>query len=163
MPDPRSPHRPPIVPSVLDPHWLVPRTRGVLGRRAAAWLIDFVVIWLLIALLAVVIGLLGVITFGLAWGLYLILIPGTGILYSAVTVGGSAQATLGQRALGLRVVDASTGRGLDAVSAAVHALFFYVAAGTFVLWLLDAGLGLIRSDRRLAHDLLVGAAVIRAV
>ena len=149
--------------AVLDPRWLIPRTRGVLGRRLIAWLIDFVVIWLLVAVLAVVIGFLGVITFGLAWGLYVILLPGTGILYSAMTVGGALQATFGMRALGLRAVDASTGGRIDALSAAVHALFFYIAAGTFILWLLDVGLGLARSDRRLAHDLLVGVAVIRAV
>lgn len=155
------PHRP--VSPVLDPRWLAPRTSGVLGRRLVAWLIDFVLIWLLIALLAVVIAVLGAITLGLAWGLYLILLPGTGILYSALTVGGTLQATPGMRVLGLRAVDVSTGGRVEAITAAVHALFFYIAAGTFVLWLLDVGLGLARTDRRLAHDLLLGVAVIRAV
>jgi hypothetical protein len=47
------------------------------------------------------------------------------------------------------------------LTAAVHALLFYVAAGTFVLWLLDLFLGVARSDRRLGHDLLTGVVLVR--
>jgi hypothetical protein len=45
--------------------------------------------------------------------------------------------------------------------AAVHALLFYVAASTFFLWVLDLGLGMVRSDRRLGHDLLTNIAFVR--
>ena len=37
------------------------------------------------------------------------------------------------RMMGLRVVDAGSGGPVDKITAAVHALLFYVAAGTFVL------------------------------
>ena len=48
------------------------------------------------------------------------------------------------------------------ITAAVHALLFYVAAGTFVLWVLDVVIGFARSDRRLGHDLILGVMLVRA-
>ena len=48
------------------------------------------------------------------------------------------------------------------ITAAVHALLFYVALSTFLLWFVDMLFGLMRSDRRLGHDLLLGLAVVRA-
>jgi len=65
------------------------------------------------------------------------------------------------RMAGLRVETASGGRP-DALAAAVHALFFYVAAGTIGLWFLDIACGLVREDRRLGHDILTGLVVVRA-
>jgi uncharacterized RDD family membrane protein YckC len=63
--------------------------------------------------------------------------------------------------MGLRVVDATTGGPVGMLTAAVPALLFYVAVGTFVLWLLDLFLGVVRSDRRLGHDLLTGVVLVR--
>jgi uncharacterized RDD family membrane protein YckC len=51
---------------------------------------------------------------------------------------------------------------VDFISAAVHALLFYVAVSTFLLWCLDVAFGLMRADRRLGHDLLLGLAVVHA-
>jgi uncharacterized RDD family membrane protein YckC len=137
-------------------------TDGVLGRRFIAYAVDFLIIFGLMLLLGFAILIFGFLTLGLGWWLYAVLVPGTAILYSAVTVGGAAQATVGMRLCGLRVVETGTGGRVEALTAAVHALLFYVAAGTFVLWLLDLFIGLARADRRLGHDLLVGVAVVRA-
>ena len=138
-----------------------PQTEGVLGRRGMAYLVDFVIVLIFTGLLSIVIGILGLITFGLGWSLFAVL-PFTAVLYSAVTVGGSAQATPGMRMAGLRVVDVASGGPVGMVTAAVHALLFYVAAGTFVLWVLDLLVGFARADRRLGHDLLVGITLVRA-
>lgn len=137
------------------------RTEGVLGRRVVAYLIDLVVIAILIVLLAVLIGVSGFLTFGLTWLLYLILIPGTAILYSALSVGGPSMGTFGMRIMGLAAVDAETGQPVGILIAAVHALMFYVGIGTFFLLVLDVLVGLARHDRRLGHDLLAGLVVIR--
>jgi uncharacterized RDD family membrane protein YckC len=137
-------------------------TDGVLGKRLFAYLVDLVMICLLMAFLAFVIGILGIVTFGLAWWLYAVLVPGTAILYSAATVGRRHQSTIGMRMVGLRVIDSATGGPVDKVTAAVHALLFYVAAGTFVLWVLDLFIGVARADRRLGHDLVVGILLVRA-
>ena len=137
------------------------QTDGVLGRRFFAYLIDLLVVLGLTLLLGFAIVILGFLTLGLAWWLFAILGPGTAILYSALTVGGPSQGTYGMRALGLRVVDAGTGGPVDLLPAAVHALLFYVAAGTFVLLVLDVLVGAVRADRRLGHDLLVGVLLVR--
>ncbi|HEX2556203.1 MAG TPA: RDD family protein [Microvirga sp.] len=149
-------------PTYRPPHGLIdPRaTEGVLGRRLMGYLVDLVVIMILTALLSVVIGVLGVITFGLAWMLFGLL-PLTAIVYNAVTVGGASQATIGMRMAGVRVVDGVTGGRVSMLQAAVHALLFYVAVSTAVLLAVDILIGVGRSDRRLGHDLLSGLALVR--
>jgi uncharacterized RDD family membrane protein YckC len=67
------------------------------------------------------------------------------------------------RMMGLKVVDAGSGVPVDKITAAVHALLFYVAAGTFVLWAIDIVVGMARADRRLGHDLITGVALVRRV
>jgi uncharacterized RDD family membrane protein YckC len=137
-------------------------TEGVLGRRLVAYLIDLVIIGAFILLLGFAILILGVITFGLGWLLFAILIPGAAILYSAITISGPRQSTIGMRMTGLRVITASRGAPVDALTAAVHALLFYVAAGSFLLWVVDILIGFARSDRRLARDIIVNLVVVRA-
>jgi uncharacterized RDD family membrane protein YckC len=137
------------------------RTEGVLGRRILAYLVDFIVISALIVLFAFLVGVFGILTFGLGWMLYAVLIPGTAILYSAVTVGGPSQGTPGMRLAGLRACDAGTGGPVGAIAAGLHALLFYLAAGTFLLLVVDVVIGFGRRDRRLGHDLLAGLILIR--
>lgn len=134
---------------------------GVLGRRVVAYAIDFVMIWILIALVAPLIGIAGFFTFGAAWGLYLILVPGTAILYSALSIGGPSMGTIGMRLSGLTALDASTGGRVSPLLGGLHALLFYVGIGTLALYVLDIVIGLARSDRRLGHDLLADIIVVR--
>lgn len=154
----------PYPPTLNYPSYEVDRvTEGVISRRFWAYLIDLVVIALWVVLISIGIFFLGIITLGLGWGLFFAL-PLTAlifIVYNAVTIGGASQATVGMRYMGLRVIDPRTGRGASPLSAAVHALFFYVAISTFLLWCIDVVFGLVRSDRRLGHDLLLGLAVVR--
>lgn len=138
-----------------------PLVRASLGGRLVAYLLDILFIFGFTALLTLVITFIGLITFGLGWTLFAVL-PASGILYSALTVGGSGQGTWGMRMMGLRVVAPETRARVDVITAAVHALLFYVAISTFVLWFVDMLFGLMRADRRLGHDLLVGLAVVRA-
>lgn len=137
-------------------------TEGVLGRRFVAYAVDLLMIFGLTMVFGFAILVLGVVTFGFAWMLFAILVPGAAILYSAFTVGGPHGATIGMRFAGLRVVDATSGARVDAVTAGVHALMFYFAAGTFLLWLVDLAIGFARRDGRLGHDLVVNVVVIRA-
>ena len=146
------------------PGWAAPpvnRTDGVLARRLFAYGIDVVVIGALVLVLSVLIGLAGVVTFGLTWGLYAILGPATAIGYGALTVGGPGAGTVGMRLLGVRAMDARTGDGPSVLAAGAHALMFYVALGFVALLAVDILLGLGRQDRRLGHDLLAGLAFVR--
>ena len=139
-----------------------PRTDGVLGRRFFAYVIDIIVIFGIVALLAIIVGFLGIVTFGLAWVLYgVIFTPAIAIIYNALTIGGPAQSTIGMRMLGIRVFR-EDGSPPDKITAAVHALLFYIAASTFVLWLIDVLVGIVRDDRRMGHDLLTGLIVVRS-
>src|SRR3954451_24976138 len=140
---------------------LVNQTEGRLSRRFFAYLIDLVMIVLFSALLCLAIAIIGLLTLGLGWSLFAI-VPASAILYNAITIGGARQSTIGMRMIGLRVVDAATGGPVGMLTAAVHALLFCVAAGTFVLWLLDLFLGVARADRRLGHDLLTGVVLLRS-
>jgi uncharacterized RDD family membrane protein YckC len=134
---------------------------GVLGARLFAWIVDIVVLFFLGWLVFFLLLLLGVVTFGATWFLIPAATVATALGYAALTVGGSRQSTWGMRVAGLKVETANGGRP-DGVVAAVHALFFYVAAGTVALWLFDVACGFFRADRRLGHDLLTGLVVVRA-
>jgi uncharacterized RDD family membrane protein YckC len=139
----------------------IPFVRASLGGRTVAYLLDILFIFGFTVLLTLLITMIGVVTFGLGWTLFAIL-PASGVIYSAITVGGSRQSTIGQRLMGLRVVAPESGARVDIISAAVHALLFYVAVSTFLLWCVDVAFGLVRADRRLAHDVLLGLAVVHA-
>ena len=134
--------------------------RASLGGRLIAYLLDIAFIFGFTAILATAIAILGVVTFGFGWSLFAIL-PASGVIYSALTGGGSKQSTWGMRMMGLRVVAPESGARVDWLTAAVHSLLFYVAISTFLLWFVDMVFGLLRPDRRLGHDLLLGLAVIR--
>ena len=66
------------------------------------------------------------------------------------------------RAAGLRVVDAANGGRPSMLAAAVHALLFYVAVSTFLLWAIDMVIGFVRADRRVGHDILSGLLFVRS-
>jgi len=137
------------------------RTDGVLSRRVIAYVVDLFVISFLVVLFGFLIGIAGIFTFGLTWGLYAILVPGTAILYSALTIGGPSMGTVGMRMAGLAAFEATTGGRASPLLAGLHALLFYVGIGTIALFVLDVVIGLARSDRRLGHDLLADIIVVR--
>lgn len=151
------PHEP--LPTVRETPAL--RTEGVLASRLGAYLVDLVIIAFWVLFLGFIVFFLGFLTFGLAWFLFALLVPGAGIIYSAITVGGDRQATLGMRLFGLKVVRVAGGR-VDSLTAAVHALFFYVAAGTGLLLALDILVAFFNDERRMLHDLLIGLAVVKS-
>lgn len=135
--------------------------RGVLMGRVGAWIVDVVILFIIAWLLIIMITLIGIATLGLGF----LLMPAAGLIaalgYAAITIGGRKQATFGMRMAGIKVVRGDGSRP-DALTAAVHALLFWVAAGTILLLAADIAFGLMRSDRRLGHDLLTDLAVVRA-
>jgi uncharacterized RDD family membrane protein YckC len=134
---------------------------GVLGSRLFAWIGDIIILSILGAMIFVALLILGIVTFGATWLLIPIATVATGLGYAALTIGGPRQSTWGMRMAGLRVETVDGGRP-DGLAAAVHALLFYVAAGTVGLWVLDILCGFVRADRRMGHDILTGLVVVRA-
>ncbi len=124
---------------------------GVIGKRAAAFVVDAI-------LVLVLVFLFGLVTFGLGW----ILLPAilvVFLVYNAITIGGKNSATPGQRLMGLEVRMWSGGK-VTPLIAAFHALLFWFAAGTFVLWLVDVLWVFFDQRKRTVHDILAGVVVI---
>lgn len=166
MPEPTNYRQPPFPSTTLNPgantaRAGAPPTDGVLGRRFFAYVIDIIVVFGIIALLAIAIFIFGILTLSLGWWLYTLMFPPVvAIIYNALTIGGPAQSTIGMRMMGLKVFR-EDGSPPDKITAAVHALLFYIAASTFVLWVVDVVIGMVRDDRRMGHDLLTGLILVR--
>ena len=77
---------------------------GVLFRRFVAFLIDALIICVPIGLAALLIFVLGFVTFGVGWFLFGLLSPGFvvwGLVYTGLTLDGPHSATIGMRTMGI--------------------------------------------------------------
>jgi uncharacterized RDD family membrane protein YckC len=131
---------------------------GVRTRRIFAFLIDYMIVLLLLIPAAVIVLFLGLLTFGLGWTLFAILFPLVAILYVWSTLGGRRQATLGMRAMSVRL-ERLDGRPVDGMLAVVHSVFFWAANA--VLTPLILLISLFADRKRTLHDLLLGTVVVR--
>jgi uncharacterized RDD family membrane protein YckC len=138
-----------------------PNTSGVLSGRLVAYVIDVVFVALLALFASMGVAFLGIVTFGVGWMLFPAVGICTAMAYAALTIGGPRQATWGMRVSGVHVERADAAAAPDGLTAAAHCLLFYVASLTVALWLLTIVIGIIRSDRRMGHDLLTGLILVR--
>jgi uncharacterized RDD family membrane protein YckC len=141
---------------VLNPEYF----EGVLARRMIAFVIDLVVITIPIILACIFIFLFGLLTLGLGWGLFFLLVPASvvwALVYCGATMGAPASATLGMRTVDIEV---RTWYGAPCyfILGAVHAIAFWVT--TSALTPLVLLVGLLNERRRLLHDFLLGTVVI---
>lgn len=129
---------------------------GVRHRRFLAFLIDLVILSALTIFFGMAIFVLGILTFGLGWALYAILLPMLGTLYVAFTVG-SGDATWGMRAMGLTMRLWHGGK-VGFLIGFVHAFLFWFSLGAlwFLIWLPP----LFDSRRRMLHDFPLGTLVM---
>jgi uncharacterized RDD family membrane protein YckC len=138
-------------PHAYDPVTQPQLFQGVIGKRCVAFIVDAIIVLVLVLVF-------GIVTLGLGW----VLLPAiflVFIAYNAFTIGGAKSATLGQRSMGLEVRMWSGGK-VTPLIAAFHALLFWFAAGTFVLWLVDVFWVFFDSRKRCLHDILAGVVVI---
>ena len=131
---------------------------GVLSRRVLAFAFDYIVIAILWVPAAVVLFFLGLATLGLAFFLYPVLGFIVAALYFGLSIGGSAQASPGMRAMGLRMLR-TDGLKIDFLTALVHLALFWLF--NLLLTPLILLVGLFTDRKRLLHDFLIGAVVIR--
>jgi uncharacterized RDD family membrane protein YckC len=141
---------------VLNPEYF----EGVLARRMIAFVLDLVVITVPIILACIFIFLFGLVTLGLGWGLFLLVVPGSvvwALVYCGATMGAPASATLGMRTVDIEV---RTWYGAPCyfILGAVHAIAFWVT--TSALTPLVLLVGLLNERQRLLHDFLLGTVVI---
>src|SRR4051794_20232266 len=126
----------------FDP-WLHPELyRGVLTRRAFAFLIDLIVLSIPVVLACIFIAMFGVVTLGLGWALFWLISPASviwAIVYYGASLGGPHSATLGMRAMNLELRSWSGAPGYFVLGAA-HAVLFWVSVSFFTPLIVLAGL-----------------------
>jgi uncharacterized RDD family membrane protein YckC len=131
---------------------------GILVRRAAAFLVDCVLIGMIVVVLFMVGIVAGFLTFGLAWlGLFLVL-PAAIVLFYAVTLGSPARATPGMRLFDL-VLTPTRGQPLNGPLAFLHALVFYITF--WISWPISLLFVLFTPRRQMIHDLITGTLMLR--
>lgn len=155
------------IPAGIRPHAYDPATNpelfeGVLARRIVAFVIDVIVIGIPLAVAAVFIFVIGLITLGLGWVLFWLLSPASvvwALFYYGMTLGSPASATLGMRAMGIEM---RTWYGAPAyfVLGAVHAVVYWISVSVLSPFVLLVGF--FNARRRLLHDMIVGAVVINS-
>jgi uncharacterized RDD family membrane protein YckC len=149
-----------IKPHAYDPSLHPEYFEGVLARRMIAFVIDLAVIAIPIVFACIFIFFLGIVTLGLGWALYFLVVPGSviwALIYCGVTMGGPASATIGMRMVDIEV---RTWYGAPCyfVLGAVHAIVFWITVSTLTPLVLVVGL---LNDRgRLLHDFLLGTVVV---
>jgi uncharacterized RDD family membrane protein YckC len=149
----------------VKPHAYDPVTQpelfdGVLSRRVAAFIIDFMILAIPVILVAMFIFAFGIVTLGLGFALYWLLPPGTviwALLYFGATLGGPNSATVGMRVMDLEM---RTWYGAPAyfVLGAVHAIAFWFTVSFFTPFVLLVAF--FNERRRLLHDILLGTVII---
>jgi uncharacterized RDD family membrane protein YckC len=131
------------------------RLDGVRRKRILAFLIDFTILVLLWLIACVVIGVLGVLTLGLAWLLYGAVFPLVAVLYSGTSIANRG-ATPGMRAAGL-TFGMETGERPGFLQGAMHVILFYVSVTFLTPFILLVSF--FNSRKRLLHDMVIGATV----
>ncbi len=132
---------------------------GVLTRRVLACCLDYTFIALLLIPVGIVVFLLGLLTLGLGWVLFGVIVPLVAIAYVWRTLGGPSQATWGMRAMGIRLLRLD-GEALNGPIAVLHSVLFWV--GNTLLTPLILLATLFTDRKRTVHDLLLGTVVVRS-
>ncbi|MER9627927.1 RDD family protein [Mesorhizobium sp. M0296] len=132
---------------------------GVRTRRILAFVIDYFIVALLTIPFAILVFLFGLLTLGLGWMLFSILVPAVAILYIWNTLGSKDQATTGMKMMGIRL-DRLDGSPVDGLTAVVHSVLFW--AGNVILSPLVLLVSLFSDRKRTLHDLLLGTVVSRS-
>ncbi|MER8554495.1 RDD family protein [Mesorhizobium sp. M0976] len=132
---------------------------GVRTRRILAFVIVYFIVALLTIPFAILVFLFGLLTLGLGWMLFSILVPAVAILYIWNTLGSKDQATAGMKMMGIRL-DRLDGSRIDGLTAVVHSVLFW--AGNVILSPLVLLVSLFSDRKRMLHDLLLGTVVSRS-
>jgi uncharacterized RDD family membrane protein YckC len=146
-------------PAAFDPRATPELFDGVLSKRIVAFIVDAIIIGALMIPAALVVFVVGVVTFGLAWLVFPVLFAIVALGYVALTLGGPRSATFGMRMSGLEM-RTWNGAPIFPLLAAVHALIFWFSIG--LLTPLVLVVGLLTSRKQLLHDLILGTVLVNA-
>lgn len=145
-------------PYLPDPATAPELFEGVLTRRVIAYLIDLAIMGCLVLAAFLVGGILGFLTFGLAWAALVFVVPGVVVAYYAITLGSPRRATVGMQMTDI-VMTPTRGQPLDGWMAILHALLFWVTF--WISWPISLAFALFIPRRQMIHDLIVGTLMVR--
>ncbi len=109
------------------------------------------------AVAAVVIFLLGIVTLGLGWLLYAILWPAIAILYYAFSFGGGVPQTPGMQVTGLEL-RMWYGETPELLIGIAHPILFYASVSFLTPFIVLVSL--LSPRKRLLHDIVLGTVVV---
>ena len=136
-----------------------PGVSGLLAARVFGFFVDAVIISVLFYLFFIVLAFAGFVTFGLAWFLLPPLFWLVALLYNGIMISGPARGTFGMRLFGIEM-ETMEGAAVPFLTAAVHAVIFYITVSVLTPFILL--IGLVRDDRRMLHDILTGVMAVRS-
>lgn len=142
--------------TAIDALPILARFDGVRRRRIFAYIIDVVIVAVLTLIAAVVVGILGLFTFGLAWMLYGWVGLIVAVLYAGITIGGRRQATVGMASMGL-VFRIDGGGPATFLYGASHSILFYLSISFLTPFILLVSL--FSPRKRLLHDMVLGVVI----
>jgi uncharacterized RDD family membrane protein YckC len=151
---------PDLQPHAFDPYLQPDLFRGVLTRRAIAFLIDLVVLSIPIILAILFIAVFGLVTLGLGWALFWLVSPASiiwALVYYGASLGGPHSATIGMRVMDLEM---RTWYGAPSyfLLGAIHAVLFWISVSVLSPFVLL--IGFFNGRRRLLHDMVLGTVVV---
>jgi uncharacterized RDD family membrane protein YckC len=132
---------------------------GVLSKRIVAFIIDAILVVALMIPVALLVLVLGFVTFGFGWALFTPLFAIVALTYIALTLGGRGSATPGMRVTGVEVRTWS-GQRMFPVLAILHAVLFWLSIAFLTPLVLV--IGLFTRRKQLLHDLLLGVVALNA-
>lgn len=126
-------------------------------RRLMSFIFDYMVVAVLCVPAALLVGFAGILTLGLGWLLYAILVPLVAISYLGLTLGGNRQATIGMAIFSLKIRRLD-GQLVNPPLAILHGVLFWLIHSVFSPFMLLASL--FSSRKRLLHDWLLATEII---
>ena len=152
--------RPRIDRYVYDPDTRPDLFEGILSRRIVAFVVDAILIFLLMVPAALIVFILGFLTFTLAWWiLFPPLFAIVALGYVGLTLGGPTSSTVGMRMTGIEM-RTWNGGPMFMLLAIMHALIFWFSVGLLTPLVLLVGLFTYR--KQLLHDLLLGVVMVNS-
>lgn len=131
---------------------------SVLSRRVLAFVIDTVALAFIATVIALVGGIAGFFTFGLAWLALPVIIPLAVLFYYAATLGSPMRATLGMSLMDIVLVPAR-GYPLDGWKILIHPIVFWITV--WIAWPVSLVVALLTPRRQMVQDLVTGTLMLR--
>ena len=141
-----------------DPETAPELFRGVIGRRALAFLLDVAIMISFMAMLFVVGLIFSLVTLGLGIVLLPFIIPLVIVGYYALTLGSPMRATIGMKAFDL-VLTPAAGAPLDGLKILIHPIIFWITC--WFAWPLSLLFAFFTPRREMVHDFLTSTLMVR--